>query len=646
MIFNNFHFVFCLEQEKFHVDITKKNIGDVNYTTHSFEAVISGSLKQTGKIQIKEVIPKIEAEFKKHFLENLQSHSFSSELIKKSLMQLNVNVKERSLKATSIEESKNFENPLMWINSKFEIMQNSNKKRQSLGSTNVLLASEAPEQFLLDVSAKENKEEAPNKEAFLNYEKFILKPTTRNSWKEFISELNVDQLQKLSQLFNALGQQVTEIWLNFSFETIWSSSEKNVKKCFNLMMKEASDEQRIQACKLSNHVKKTAKKLSDRVNACEDFDDHFDRVLTQMDSELIPVADRCIAAMEKAEKFNAVLLSRAFLCILKTFNDFNELTNSDLCKHDALLRAKKKAKIIDQMLKFVLSAMNKEMLAGESIENFSIQIQFLEKYLAFKFAQLQTKIEKNSSELLLSSSHFPLWLTAFGSNLKEPQFMLPNSFEDFLTFLDQTLKTIAASVEMRAGISISNLPPLLADLCENICTTINLNSGVSSPRMRQNIRPCPMIQGIAYNHPNIKITFNAPLRLHSAQFVIEGVVDAKGNLKSIVFEGSFFCPKKNKILAVFAVNSYYGDSPMQRPENFKFIPTKYAVRVRWQIFSIPDQDLKKSWKNGKGIIQKIIDYLQEKSNLSVDVDPICIEENPWIRKVACIDDEWRVAKKQ
>lgn len=472
------------------------------------------------------------------------------------------------------------------------------------------------------------------KDIFRRSSKFILLPEIRRNWESFIASLSLEQSKKLADVFASLGPKVMELWINSSFPSHWKNSGQDSIKCLDAAVNEVIGTDRIKkAALLADKCRDAAAKM-ERVSADFGDPDKFTNLMEMLEKELLPVSARVLQGMKKVSGLEATLLSESFGVVISAFdNCIKGLTSSPYAG-----RTKEKVErfgtILRRYLYLTVRAMGPGMLDHDPA--LKHQAKKLRHYLFVRFKELLTEAGENPSKMLLPSADFNVAMAALGSGLGAPSRAEPNTLEDDFTLLHQCLIAANKSIGSKGGIKIKDLPQVVKGYCDDVCKKLIL-SRWGDPVFNQ---PNPTIQSVSYNHPNIQISFNCPLKNHSAQWHIHAKVDVNGRVQNVEFEGNFFAPglDRGPRLTAYAKSLYYSsgaeapiqNTPMVSPIGYKMrYEESGAMQFRWQLFPL-DGDVAQNWQNAQTHLQVMLDYLQGDGSLpELTANIQFYRENPW-----------------
>ena len=435
------------------------------------------------------------------------------------------------------------------------------------------------ERTLLDIEKPtvKTRAAAAERDAYLDIfqrsQKFILLPNVRNSWDAFIQHLDLPQMQQLAGLFEKLGSQIIELWINSSFAEAWNKKSKNneneldtndlhvvkTKNCLDQLLKltnapnlQASLEMQKQSLNLATEFSKHASTFAEPAQ--------FDELYSNLNTNLVPMISKCIDMMGDASAdLEITLLTHAFDEMITAFDAcIKGLSESSFYNKENTQEITVQAQRFAKMLKHYYEILVKLMkfLPDQALQQ---QANTLMKFLPKRYEELCQHInDRDAAALLLPSENFSVVTAALGSGYLAPNRARPETLVDFFTMIHQSLIAASQSINTRDGVKIG-LPKQLQELSDNLCSQLNIGYNRH-----------PSSQNVVYHHPNITISFNAPLNLHSAQFLIHAEVNSKGDIISAEFEGKIF-PSDiiwGGYTKLFALTSYYSqDHQMEKPAN-------------------------------------------------------------------------------
>lgn len=416
-------------------------------------------------------------------------------------------------------------------------------------------------------------------DVFQRSQKFILLPAVRESWVSFINHLDLHQMQQLATIFKKLGPQVIEIWINSIFADFWTIEleEKGVEpkdphvkatECLAELLKLTENPNMKVSLDMHKEALALARQFSGLAPSFKE-PSQFDNLFSHLESNLFKKIETCAAMMRKAIGLELTLLTQAFDAMISAWDDcIKGLSESPLYdkgnKQESVLQAQRFVQMLENYYAMLTELMHTCIL-NKPVENardevLREQAGRLNIFLPDLYEELSTKINETTAITLLSpSKNFSVLTAALGSGYLAPRRAEPETLIDFHTMIHQSLIVASQSINTCSGTKI-RLPVKLEELSHTLCNQLDTKRGRR-----------PSLQSIVYHYPNMIISFNVPLNLHSAQFVIYAEVNAKGNLISAEFEGRFF---PSDILwggwiPLITLMSYYSrDSQMKKPDNY------------------------------------------------------------------------------
>jgi len=362
----------------------------------------------------------------------------------------------------------------------------------------------------------------------------------------------------------------------------------------------------------------------------------------------------CIKKLKKASGLERVFLAQLLGEVVETFDkSVHSFAYSSSYENKDELKAERYYAILKLYVNLAVTAMDKEVIAEDKalvkqamnlINYLPRQLEQIKRYVDQQIAkkklpegvdwgdekkakplmgelypnnapEIRKLMNTSLSDFFNPSSNFSVQMAALGSNATAPKRMAPESYDDTFTMVHQSLLTVIASVQKRDGIQLEQLPEKVEKLCRRIEKELDLKSH----RGRD-----PTLQSIMYDHPQLIVTYNAPLNFHSAQFAIEATLDTRGNVSSLIFDGHFFADEglsgtRSENLFYHAIYSY-ACTALKAPEGFTLKEKFNDVHVRWKV-PVGSLDESSFFEKAKSNLQLMINYLQ----------------NPWFEDVIKYD---------
>ncbi|MBA3815589.1 MAG: hypothetical protein H0X29_03545 [Parachlamydiaceae bacterium] len=475
------------------------------------------------------------------------------------------------------------------------------------------------------------------KDIFQRTEKFIFLPKVRESWSTFIRNLNNEQMQQLAGVFKKFGPKVIEIWINSNFSLFWKNSpetkgleesgQAKSVECLKMILESSETANMHSSLEIQGKALILASQFK---NISLDFGEPllYENLYRGFVETLVPKIQECITMMSLARGLELTLLTNSFNVMISAFDEcLKGLSESPLYRKNNPAECELLATRFAQMLEPYCLLLYETMKTCIHDRALTVQANALLQFLPVCFNELKAQISENSLNLLLPSSNFSVAMAALGSGLGAPGRAAPKSLVDFFTLVHQSLLAASQSVGAASGLKVQNLPTQLQFLSLSLCDKLDLRNEFSRPT----------IQSIVYEYPNISIFYNAPLNMHSAQFIIYAKVDTNGHITAAEFEGRFFAPEgilasRGDILKRIALASYYSEKNlMYKPDNYDFaMPEKDSVHVKWAI-PLSEDGILRYAEDSTFHLQKLIDSLQ-KFNENIEkfaIIPQVFFDHPW-----------------
>lgn len=455
-------------------------------------------------------------------------------------------------------------------------------------------------------------------DVFARCAKFILNPTIRKNWVEFLPHLTLNELKDLSQVFSVLGPANTEIILNTYFARSLQidphTIKENAPQILRALKELLTEESLASSLTLVKIVKEAAKAFS--VLSPEfSHPSEFEALLARVDDELMPAALACCRELEKATGLSHLLLNEAFRHLISAFDDCIKGLTSSPEYTDIKLKAERFHTILERYMDFAEAGMSDTMIAHDPdlLNQARILRSFLKSQLKLFKERLTASgvgasLDLEPAQLLRPSRGFSVAYAALGSSNMAPDRAAPVTLEDYFTTLHQCLLTVSASTAVKSGLSLEDMPAPFKKVHDMV---MRINTQFRDEAVRH-----PTLQFIEYNYPHIRVGYNAPLSNHCAQFVIEGTLTPTGEIATLNFQGNFYASinlgglgLRTESLSLYALDTYYAGG-MTPSDDAKFSQAKTDTTiVSWKLLPAKD-DLTAMLSKAQIHLQSMVSFLQ------------------------------------